>query len=377
MVLKNNISYINITGIFLILLFVQGTTPDLKARPEAQAKDPTIEVHDQGEDEESINAGEIIIGHVLDHHEWHIATIGETHISIPLPIILYDQDKKELHAFMSSKFHHGHASYKGFKINTDDEIVPVKQGSMEVDKDRSRPLDFSITKTTTGVFVTLLLMILIFIPVAKKYKRNPNQAPKGFQALLEPLILFVREEIGIMAIGKAKYERFMPFILTMFFFIFFANLIGLVPIFPGGANITGNISVTFVLAAITFLMICFSGNKQYWQHIFNPPGIPWWLKFPIPLIPVIEIVGIFIKPFVLMVRLFANILAGHIIILGLMALIFIIGNINITAGYASAVVSVLFTIFITFLKFLVAFIQAYVFALLSALYIGMAVEESH
>ncbi len=324
-----------------------------------------------------LDAGKIILGKVLDHHEWPLFKIGDDYVSIPLPIILYDRDEGTLHMFMSSRFDHGHSSYKGFKLDEDERIVPVRAGTMEVDPTRRAPLDFSITMTAAGVFITLIIMMLVFIPIARKYKRKGNCPPKGLQAVLEPLILFVRDNIGVAAIGKDKYERFMPFILTMFFFIFFANLLGLVPIFPGGANITGNISVTMVLAAMTFFTICFSGNKQYWMHIFNPPGIPWWLKFPIPLMPIIEIVGVFIKPFVLMVRLTANILAGHIVILGLLVLIFIIGNISVTAGYGAAAMAVIFTVFITFLKFLVAFIQAYVFTLLSAIYLGMAVDDAH
>lgn len=326
---------------------------------------------------DDVDAGKIILGKVLDHHDWQLFKIGDNYISIPLPIILYDRDEGALHLFMSSRFDHGRSSYKGFKLDKDERIVPVKAGTMDVDPSRRAPLDFSITMTAAGVFITLILMMLIFIPMARKYKRKGNCPPRGLQSVLEPLILFVRDNIGIAAIGKDKHERFMPFILSMFFFIFFANLLGLVPIFPGGTNITGNISVTMVLAAFTFFTICFSGNKQYWMHIYNPPGIPWWLKFPIPLMPVIEIVGVFIKPFVLMVRLTANILAGHIVILGLLVLIFIIGNINVSAGYGAAAMAVVFTVFITFLKFLVAFIQAYVFTLLSAIYLGMAVDDAH
>ncbi len=169
----------------------------------------------------------------------------------------------------------------------------------------------------------------------------------------------------------------MPFLLTVFFFIILNNLLGIIPFFPGGANVTGNIGVTGVLAAFTFIITTFSGNKNYWLHIVNAPGVPWWLKIPIPLMPLVEIMGVFTKPFVLMVRLFANISAGHIIILGFISLIFIFGEINAGAGYGVAVVSVAFSIFMDVLELLVAFIQAYVFTLLSALYFGMATEESH
>jgi F-type H+-transporting ATPase subunit a len=169
----------------------------------------------------------------------------------------------------------------------------------------------------------------------------------------------------------------MPFLLTVFFFIFFNNLLGLIPIFPGGANVTGNIAVTMVLALFTFVITTFSGNKAYWKHVINAPGVPWWLKFPVPLMPIVEIMGLFTKPFVLMVRLFANISAGHIIILGFMSLIFIFGNITPAAGFGASVISVAFGIFMSLLELLVAFIQAFVFTLLSALYFGMATEEHH
>jgi len=169
----------------------------------------------------------------------------------------------------------------------------------------------------------------------------------------------------------------MPFLLTLFFFIFLNNLLGIVPFFPGGANVTGNIAVTGVMAVFTFLITSFSGNKQYWTHIVNTPGVPWWLKFPIPLMPIVEIMGVFTKPFVLMVRLFANITAGHTIILGFISLIFIFGNVNQYAGLGGVAIAVPFAIFMSLLELLVAFIQAYVFTLLSALYFGMAIEEHH
>ena len=197
------------------------------------------------------------------------------------------------------------------------------------------------------------------------------------QNLLEPIILFIRDDIARPSIGEHKYERFMPFLLTVFFFIWFNNMIGLIPIFPGGANVTGSISVTMVLALFTFVITTISGNRNYWQHIFNMPGVPWWVKFPVPLMPVIEIIGMMTKPFVLMVRLFANITAGHIIVLGFFSLIFIFGQMSVGLGLGVSVLSLAFTIFMTMLELLVALIQAYVFTLLSAIYFGMATEEHH
>jgi F-type H+-transporting ATPase subunit a len=281
---------------------------------------------------------------------------------------------------MSSKFHHGHSAYKGFMIA---EEGPNKGSIVEVDdhgheiEGADLPLDLSLTKTSAALLISLLLMLWIFISVANRYKKNPGRAPKGLQSLLEPLILFVRDDIALPSIGEKRYEKFMPFLLTVFFFILINNLMGVFPIPPGGANVTGNIAITGVLALTTFLITTLSANKNYWAHIFNTPGVPWWLKYPIPLMPFIELLGVFTKPLVLAIRLFANILAGHFIILSFVVLIFIFGQINWIAGYGVSALSMLFYVFMTMLEFLVALIQAYVFTLLSALYFGMALEESH
>ncbi len=328
---------------------------------------------------EPFNAGDMIIEHIVDAYEWHIMTIGHTHVSVPLPVILIYQGK--LNVFMSSKFHHGHDAYLGFKIEDQGskkgKIVRVKEGTMETAENAGSIIDLSITKNVLAVFFSAALLLIIFTSVANAYRRNKDKAPKGLQSLLEPIILFVRDDIARAAIGEKKYEKYTPYLLTVFFFIFLNNLVGLIPIFPFGANVTGNIAVTGILALFTFVITTFSANKNYWQHIYNAPGVPWWLKFPIPLMPFVEFLGVFTKPFVLMVRLFANITAGHIIILGFMSLIFIFGNIKGMLGVAVAPVSVAFGIFMGFLELLVAFIQAYVFTLLSALYFGMAMEEHH
>lgn len=337
------------------------------------------EGNDHGSAEEEHNTGMMIIDHIVDSYEWHIMTIGKHHVSLPLPVILYDEGK--LHVFMSGKFHHGHSSYKGYKIESEGanrgKIVRVIPGTMETDPEAAKPLDLSITKNVVAIFVSILLISIIFISIGNAYKRRGARAPKGLQSLLEPVILFIRDDVAKSSIGEKNYEKYLPYLLTLFFFIFFNNLLGLVPIFPGGANITGNLAVTGVMAVFTFLITTFSGNRNYWKHIFNTPGVPWWLKVPIPLMPVVEIMGIFTKPFVLMVRLFANIAAGHIIILGFVSLIFIFGNISAGLGYGVSVVSLTFMLFMGLLELLVAFIQAYVFTLLSALYFGMATEEHH
>ena len=212
--------------------------------------------------------------------------------------------------------------------------------------------------------------------VAKGYRERGEKAPKGIQSLIEPLIIYVRDDIAKPNIGK-DYEKYFPYLLTVFFFIFFNNLLGLIPLFPFGANITGNIAVTAVLALFTFFITNLTGKKHYYEDIFNTPGVPWWLKFPLPLMPVIEVVGCFIKPVVLAIRLFANITAGHIVLLGFISMIFIVGEMSAMAGAGMSVMSVILAIFADCLEVLVAYIQAYVFTLLSAIYFGMAAKEAH
>ncbi len=339
---------------------------------------PQNNLHEQT-GEKAFDAGKMIIDHIVDAHEWHILTYNDFHLAIPLPVILLDNGK--LVSFSSSHFHHGKEAYRGYRLETEGpnegKIVKTLEDGETVDASAKLPLDFSITKNVVSLFISVLLLCLIFISIANKYKKNPDVAPKGLQSVLEPLILFVRDDIAIPGLGKKNYARFMPFLLTVFFFIFLNNLLGLIPIFPGGANLTGNISITLVLALFTFAITTYNGNKNYWMHIINAPGVPWWLKFPVPLMPIVELVGLITKPFVLMVRLFANMTAGHIILLGFMSLIFIFGKMNIFAGYGVSVFSLAFGVFMSLLELLVAFIQAYVFALLSSIYFGMAMEEHH
>ncbi len=332
------------------------------------------------DDDGKFNAGDVIIGHILDSYDWHIMDIGSTPVSIPLPVILVYEGR--LYSFLSSRFHHGHSAYKGFGIAIEGankgRIIRVLDEQMTPDPNASFLLDLSITKNVFSIFVSATLLCLIFISVGRRYQRSGSQAvPRGLQSFLEPIILFVRDEIALSAIGEKHYQRFLPYLLTLFFFIFFNNLLGLIPFFPGGANVTGNISVTMVLALFTFFTTQIFSNKGYWKHIFNTPGVPLWLKLPIPLMPIIEIVGVFIKPFVLMVRLFANITAGHMIILGFVSLIFVLGGVSTAMGYAISPLSVVFLIFMNFIELLVAFLQAYVFTLFSALFFGMAVPEEH
>lgn len=317
------------------------------------------------EETEELNVGELIFEHVLDAHDWHILTWKGHHVSIPLPVILYSPGKG-LEVFMSSQFHHGHSGYNGYKLE-DGHIVA---------EDGSAFYDLSITKTVAAIMISILLLCVVLISVGNAYTRNKGKAPKGIQSVIEPLVIFIRDDIAKPSIGE-DYFRYMPFLLTAFFFIWINNMMGLIPIFPGGANVTGNIAVTLVLALFTFVITTINTNKRYWIHIFNMPGVPWWLKFPIPLMPIIEIFGVFSKPFVLMLRLFANITAGHMIILVFVSMIFIFGNMNMWVGYGTAVVSTVFSAAMLLLEILVAFLQAYVFTLLSAIYFGMAKVEEH
>lgn len=327
---------------------------------------------------EKFNASKLIMEHIADSYEWHIAKFGNFHLSLPLPVILYSE-KSGFHIFISTKFHHGTESYSGFRIGNEESKYPGKVVEIAEDGSEARPFDFSITKNVLSLFISIILLVFIFLSIAKRYKDNYNRPPKGIQSWLEPIILFIRDDIAKASIGEEKYEKYLPYLLTAFFFILINNLMGLIPVIPGGANLTGNIAITMILALITFITILLNGSKDYYMHIINAPGVPWWLKLPVPLMPVVEIMGVFTKPFVLMVRLFANITAGHIIALGFYSLIFIFGEKSAIQGYGVSIVTIVFTIFMGLLELLVAFIQAYVFTLLSALYIGMALEqhESH
>ena len=301
-------------GIFLTLGTITATDP-------IQPEEHDIETHGV-EEHEAFDPSAFMFGHISDAYDWHLIDIGEKSISIPLPIIVYSK-VRGLNVFMSSKFHHGHSSYNGFYIAQSGEnegkvVETIADGS------EGLPFDVSITKNIAALFFSIALLLWIFLSIANAYKRNPNSAPKGLQSWLEPIIIFVRDEIAIPSIGEKHYQKFLPYLLTVFFFIWINNLLGLIPFPPGGANVTGNIAVTLVLALFTFIITTIRGNKSYWGHIFNTPGVPLWLKVPpLPIMPIVELIGIFTKPFVLMVRLFANITAGHIIAMGFLSLIYI------------------------------------------------------
>jgi F-type H+-transporting ATPase subunit a len=320
--------------------------------------------------ENDFNPAELAMEHVLDAHEWHLADYNGHSYSIPLPVILWDDGLK---VFMSSEFEHGEAVVeKGgdhYVIHHETIYRSDASGTLNMDAEghptNETPLDFSITKNVASMFISVLLLLLIFIAAARSYKKS--EVPKGIAAFVEPIIVFVRDDIARNNIGEKHYRKFLPYLLTVFFFIWINNLFGLLPIPPGGgANVTGNIAVTMVLAIFTFILTNVYGNKDYWKHIFWMPGVPVAVK---PLLAVVEFLGIFTKPFALMIRLFANITAGHIIILSLISLIFIFET-----EWAS-VASIPFVLFMSCIELLVALLQAYIFTLLSALFIGLAVQE--
>ncbi len=326
---------------------------------------------------ENFKPGDMILDHVKDAHDWHLWDWKGHAVSIPLPVILYDNG---LHVFSSAKFEHGHAVHESkgnfYLLNHGHIYKTDEKGTLELgEKDavlNAKPLDFSITKNVFALMLASIIILIIFLSIAKSYKNRGKSAPKGLQSLLEPIIVFIKDEVVKPSVGH-HYEKFLPLLLTIFFFIFINNLMGLIPIFPFGANVTGNIAVTLVLSVVVFLVVSFNGNKHYWKHIFMPdvPVGLWVLLIPI------EILGVVLKPFVLMLRLFANITAGHIIILGFFSLIFIFGEKNAAAGFGTSILSVAFTLFMSVLELLVAFLQAYVFTLLASLYIGSATEEHH
>ena len=316
------------------------------------------------EREEKFDATKEILNHVQDAYEFHFFTIGDFHASIYLPVILYSPEKG-LSVFSSSRFgHEGHEEYDGYRLVNGNSIVSVEEGA--------KVYDFSLTRNVVQTILALAIFTILMINVAKKYKKGfgVTSAPSGFQSLMEPVITFIREEVAKVNLGK-RWEKYMPYLLTVFFFILINSLFGMI---PGAANVTGNIAFTFVLGIISLFVILFSTTGHFWKHIFWPPGIPFLVK--LILIPV-EVAGVFIiKPGALIIRLFANMVAGHIIILSFISLIFIFGAMNTVAGWGFSPVSILFTVFIYFIEILVAFIQAFIFTALTAIFIGQGFEGS-
>ena len=334
--------YFSALFILLLTLF-SGAAAAFQKGSEEEAETPK---------ESELNISDVILHHVVDDHIWHLWDHGGT---IYLPVIVYSAEKG-FDVFSSRHFyddHHNVVEYDGYKL--DHNHIFLTATSKQV-------LDLSITKNVAMLLINATLLVLVFLSVAKGYKKNQGKAPKGIQSFLEPIIVFVRDEIVKPNIGH-HYEKYLPYMLTLFFFILFGNLLGL---FPGAGNLTGNIAVTLTLAVLTFIITNVKGNKAYWSHILWTPGVPHWMR---PVILPVEIIGLFTKPFSLTVRLFVAITAGHIVLLSLISLAFIFQSLSV------GLVSSLMLLFINLIELLVAGIQAYVFTLFSSLYIGMAIAD--
>ena len=325
------------------------------------------------EKKEGFNASEVIFHHILDAHEFHFISWKsqdgeERELAIPLPVMIYSKDRG-FAVFSFSKLHEG-AIYNVYMADHEGKIIAVKEdGSPD---ESVKLFDFSLTRDVVQMLLALALLVWLMVSIGNSYKKGQGvtSAPKGKQSLLEPVITFVRDEVAKPNLGH-KYEKYLPYLLTVFFFILINNIIGLI---PGTANVTGNIAFTVVLGVISFVVIIFSSNKHYWGHILNPPGVPGWVK--VILVPV-EILGVFTKPFALIIRLFANMVAGHIIIICLISLIFIFAQISTAVAWGVSPLSVGFSIFIYFIEVLVAFLQAFIFTMLTAVFIGQAFEGEH
>lgn len=316
-----------------------------------------------------LNIPEIVLEHLADSYEWHIATYEGKHLSIPLPIIVRSDATGEWtvctahnlpEPFFFDSEHHG----KIYERMADGTSV--------------RPIDLSITKTVAQIWIVVAVLIIVFLSCASWYKKRDEKsdAPRGFVGMMEMLVMTIHDDLIRPSVGERHYKRFAPYLLTVFFFIFTCNLIGLVPFFPGGANVTGNINITLFLAVCTMLAINLFGNKEYWKDIFWPE-VPVFLKAPVPLMPLIELFGVFTKPFALMIRLFANMMAGHAVILSFTCVIFLGWSMGVGYGIGLNLFSAIMLLFMNCLEVLVAFVQAYVFTMLSAVFIGLANQEHH
>ncbi|MBQ3709187.1 MAG: F0F1 ATP synthase subunit A [Bacteroidales bacterium] len=329
------------------------------------------------EEKTSLDVKSFIFGHTGDSYCFHITEIKGEPVCVWLPVIVHSKESG-WHCFSSKhvcELKEGE-TYKGFYIApVSDPKYPGKLIERTASGEIKRPFDLSFTKNAFGIFLVCGFMLAFFLPAARKYKKNPTGTPTKYQGLVEWLTYMVLDGIISPSIPKSKVPKFAPYLLTVFFFIFFCNLFGLIPFFPFGANVTGNLSITLVLAFCTYVAVNIFGNKHYWKDILWP-DVPLFLKFPIPLMPIIEFVSTLTKPFALMIRLFANILAGHIVIMVLMALIFIIGGMyGASMGGVTSIISIIMMVFMTALECLVAYIQAYVFTMLSSIFIGMAQQE--
>lgn len=325
-----------------------------------------------GYGDNEVDVAHLLFGHIGDSYGWHITDWNGSHITIPLPCIVKSSEGWQV--FMSSNIEHGH-EYNGLFLAEEGryEGKIVERGE---NGEMVRPFDISVTKNVCSLMITGLLLVLIVLGAARWYKRNDasEQAPGGFTGLVEMMVMMVNDELIRPSIGENEYRKYAPYLLTAFFFIFISNLLGIVPFFPGGANVTGNIAVTMVLALCTFVAVNLFGNRHYWKEILWP-DVPLFLKFPIPIMQTIELFGLIAKPFSLMVRLFANIMAGHAMILGLISVIFVTVKLGPVINGSMTFITMMFGVFMDCLELLVAFIQAYVFTMLSSVFIGMSRQE--
>ncbi len=397
-----------LSRLFFIFLFAILMSPALNFAQNNSDETASGEVHNavEGvlEEEKEFKMNDMIFNHINNSNDFHI--FG--HYVVPLPCILYSREDGWTF-FMSSKLEHGHKAFNRYVLDEGiikrlpadfpekglvdiGHIKHTKQGSAEVASlefqgkeytiekasaftGMTSFYDFSISKAVFSMLLAAFLLIIIFLTVSKAYRKREGQAPTGMQNFMEIIVLFIIDEVAKPMMGN-RYMKYLPFVLTIFFFILACNLMGLIPFFPFGANITGNIAITMALAVLTFIITNVNGNGNYWKHIFWMPDVPVFMK--VFLAP-IEFLGVFIKPVSLMIRLFANITAGHIIILSLIGLIFVFGKVGTSIGGAMAgtALAIPFTLFMNLIEFVVALIQAFIFAILSASYIGAATEEAH
>ncbi len=331
---------------------------------------PMPALAEEGGESEKINIPEIVLEHLADSYEWHIASYQGKHLSILLPIIIRSENTGEWHfctahslpdGFFFSEEHHG-------------KIYERMADGSEV-----RPIDLSITKSVLQIWIVVAILIIVFLSCARWYKTHDvkDKAPGGFVGAMEMIVMMIHDDLIKSSIGEKHYKPYAPYLLTVFFFILTCNLIGLIPVFPGGANVTGNINITFFLALCTMLAINIFANKEYWKEIFWPE-VPLFLKaYPAPVMPLIELFGVFTKPFALMIRLFANMMAGHAVMLSFTCVIFLGWSMGVGFGLGLNAFSILMLLFMNLLELLVAFVQAYVFTMLSAVFIGLAHKEHH
>ena len=369
-------SYKRIFSLFVVVLGLSLSVGSAFAQSQENTAPTSAEAAPAPAEKKGINITELVFGHVSDSHEWHLCSTknadgSERPWAAPLPMIIY-QPGIGLSFFSSGKFEEWHKDADGKKISNVYNGLYIEKNMKEkvLAVDGSKVYDLSITKNVLSMLIGVFILLWAMTSAAKKYKTDKISAPKGFQNFVEVLVIFIRDEVARPNLGK-KYLKFMPLLLTIFFFIWINNLLGLL---PGGANFTGNIAVTACLALVAFVVMMANSNKHFWGHLLNPPNVPFLVKC---LLVLIEVMSLCIKPVALMIRLFANMLAGHIVILSVICLIFIFALMNVYVGGGFVIVSLAFSIFMFMLELLVAVIQAFIFANLTAVFIGQAIEEGH